>query len=440
MTLKELSELSSKTVTELLTHTGLKQTVIPKTGRNSPPHVQIGRMDALAYCLTLEPPLVDFLPTPPNASSGSPGGTNTQYFLEVVNICRLDDSSTKTALRPNANISPTTITNLRLKALQLVGAAMKSKEWNTEFLKLVVEHFIRSLMSSQPEIVEAAEQGLRSMQVEETLPRDPLQQALRPLLDNLSEFRRLTVPLLRSFGRLLVLLPGCFSVDNLGNTLFTHLQEWLRVIGEEMLKSTPLWKVSESAKVAAAIIDVFPKLGDTAAQYMERMIDLIIASESRMGRQHISVFRKPLTRYLEQFPELAVDAFLKKLSTPTHPRIFQQLLKQDESVKLREVLMSQPDKLISLTFEQTDAHMGSARSVQQQISHAYLAFVGVGFIRAITERHPEWLLQNTNLVSRLQQLWLSPPFQTRLAHEELAPVTRVSEPKLLLKCLIDYTR
>lgn len=49
-------------ITALLRATPLRETVIPRTSRNSPLHVQIGKMDALAYCLRLQPPLREFVP------------------------------------------------------------------------------------------------------------------------------------------------------------------------------------------------------------------------------------------------------------------------------------------------------------------------------------------------------------------------------------------
>ena len=61
--LKFVSERSGLSITDLLSTTTLKDTIIPRTSRNSPLNVQIGRMDALAFCLRLQPPLREFVPS-----------------------------------------------------------------------------------------------------------------------------------------------------------------------------------------------------------------------------------------------------------------------------------------------------------------------------------------------------------------------------------------
>ncbi len=62
MALGLLSQKTGMSITALLQTTMLKESIVPRTVRNSPVHVQIGKMDALAFCLRLDPPLREFVP------------------------------------------------------------------------------------------------------------------------------------------------------------------------------------------------------------------------------------------------------------------------------------------------------------------------------------------------------------------------------------------
>ena len=67
--------------------------------------------------------------------------------------------------------------------------------------------------------------GLAQVIAQQKLPKELLQSSLRPVLLNLADYRKLSVPLLQGLSRLLELLTNCFNVT-LGEKLLEHLNKW----------------------------------------------------------------------------------------------------------------------------------------------------------------------------------------------------------------------
>lgn len=83
---------------------------------------------------------------------------------------------------------------------------------------------------------------------QQRLPKDLLQESIRPILINLAAYNKLTVPLLNGLSDLLELLSTWFNVT-LGNKLKDHLTKWLDP--DTLLSEPRLWKPGEEAAIAA---------------------------------------------------------------------------------------------------------------------------------------------------------------------------------------------
>ena len=168
-------------------------------------------------------------------------------------------------------------------------------------------------MSSPPTAVVAAHLALRDVLAlskcsvqdaadgtqQSQLPKELLQTCIRPVLLNLKDYTRLTVPLLRGLARLLSLLSSWFNTT-LGEKLIEHLQKWT---DPERIVARKLWDEGEEPMVAAAIIDLFALLPQ-ASQFVERLVKTTIKLEAALPafklRQVGSPYRQPLARYLNK--------------------------------------------------------------------------------------------------------------------------------------------
>src|SRR5690606_5896132 len=87
----------------------------------------------------------------------------------------------------------------------------------------IISVFFKSLYSRSNEVIEAANQGLKGVLSQQSkLPKELLQNGLRPILMNLSDPKRLNVAGLEGLARLLQLLTNYFKVE-IGSRLLDHL-------------------------------------------------------------------------------------------------------------------------------------------------------------------------------------------------------------------------
>lgn len=242
--LAQLAKFSTIPLTQLLKGTSMKHVALPKSTRNSPINVQIGRMDAMVFCLTLDPPLTTLQNSPPDEDGVAAGGArgdargtnNRNYIKEVLEICKLTDVQARAAgSRPGVPVNPRGLILLRRKAIELIAAIIVDENW-AEFRKLALEYFVRALLSSADEIVGAAGTALSTLQRDIKLPKEDMQTAIRPLLSELSDAERLTIPMLKAISNLLELLPRSAFNQKFVDKMYEYWGAWLAKAQREVVE------------------------------------------------------------------------------------------------------------------------------------------------------------------------------------------------------------
>ncbi|KAJ2765878.1 transcription-associated protein 1, partial [Coemansia nantahalensis] len=192
--------------------------LVPIFGRplRALPHsMQIGNIDAITYCLALDPPLLDI---------------NEELLRLLSEALALADAEDQALVNHPAQVHSSTesLTHLRHVCIRMLTAAMARPEFadakNTPTRARIISVFFKSLYHKSVEVVDAANDGLRQVLLhQQKLPRDLLQTGLRPILINLSDYKRLTVASLDGLARLLQLLTNYFKVE-VGRKLLDHMQ------------------------------------------------------------------------------------------------------------------------------------------------------------------------------------------------------------------------
>jgi transformation/transcription domain-associated protein len=218
----------------------------------------------------------------------------------------------------------------------------------------IVSLLFRSLTSRQDTIVKTAYVALKevlSLSVKgkngETqrlhrLPKNLLQMCIKPVLINLREYTKLSVPLLHGLSRLLSLLSTWFS-HTLGEKLLDHLQKWTE---PEKIINLGIWTRGEEVYVAAEIINLFQLLADDSSQFVEPLIKTTLKLEAVLVRYNSyfteSPFRVPLARYLNRHGSAVASFFINehRLKNPIYSELLQDIIKRQESSDLRYHLSS----------------------------------------------------------------------------------------------------
>lgn len=301
---------------------------------------QTGFIDAITYCLGLGHDLVPM---------------NDQLNRLMMESLALADADSEILHpKPDEYNNAQLIVNLRVSCLKLLSIAMSLPEFATgpqnSSRPRIITVFFKLLYSKSPEIIEAANAGLKEVLVQTSkLPKDLLQNGLRPILMNLQDSKRLTVAGLEGLARLLTLLTNYFKVE-IGARLLEHM----RVIADEPLLqkvSFGLIEQNPQMKIVTAIFNIFHLLPPAATSFMGDLVNSVLDLEAKLRRTIASPFRHPLILYLDKYPKETWSFFQSRLQDEKYGRFFAQILSSESSSSIREAVMSDSEALTKAAFE-----------------------------------------------------------------------------------------
>jgi FAT domain/Phosphatidylinositol 3- and 4-kinase len=301
------------------------------------------------------------------------------------------------------------------------------------------------------------------------LPKELLQTCIRPVLMQLREYTRLSVPLLRGLSRLLSLLSSWFN-KTLGEKLLDHLRRWTE---PSVISALKIWKEGEEPLVAAAIVDLFSSLPH-ASHFVEHLVKTCIKLESTLhlfkARFVESPYRRPLARYLNKHAQFAISFFFPRFKTPMYSELFQYIVELEESVELRESLSNKQysDLLLHVCFERPLAIIRSEKGASPGGAKNSLSLHGIGKpsssesdpglllpmnIEALEMQHqglrlvytlmsyiPNYFRDHNDIVRACRWLWRSKGRLLRQQYEEIMSPRFHSESKQLAVFRMNYAK
>lgn len=309
--------------------------IFNKPLRALPFGVQIGFIDAVTYYMGLKS---DFVPFEEHLN---------RLLMETLALADAPDESL--AGKPQEHRTHESIINLRVACIKMLTTAMGFEEFqkgaNNPTRTKIVSVFFKCLYSESKQTIEAANDALKVVLSQTTkLPKDLLQNGLRPVLANLQDPRRLSTHGLDGLARLLQLLTTYFKVE-IGARLLDHT----KVLAEQnMLQriSFNLIEQNEQMKIVAAVFNIFHLLPPAAEQFKERLIETVLDLEEKLRRTRYSPFRTPLYKYINRYPKEVWLLLLGKIEDQKYGRFLAQVLENPDSKALREVVVAGVESLI----------------------------------------------------------------------------------------------
>ncbi|KAJ2262807.1 transcription-associated protein 1 [Coemansia sp. RSA 376] len=419
--------------------------IFGKPLRALPHNMQIGNIDAITYCLSLDPPFLEI---------------NEELLRLLSEALALADAEDQALVNHPAQVRSNTVslTHLRHVCIRMLTAAMVRPEFadakNTHTRARIISVFFKSLYHKSVEVVDAANDGLKQVLLQQQkLPRDLLQTGLRPILMNLSDYKRLTVASLDGLARLLQLLTNYFKVE-VGRKLLDHMQQW----ANPQLLQAALEKSIEDMheiKILVAILKVFHLLPSSASVLLDDLVSSVVNLEVHLCRRESSPFRKPLFKFLNRYPAESAVYFIERIESTHFARIFAHAVSCPESGPLREALVNQTPMLIDLlnSFseqpsadtampvdeEKADPAEQARDSGDLVYKRLYIAMSVVALIHTCMEYTPLWLEERSDLLSALLEAWSAANSLTVITDQ----VSRLAKPVLiehLVRSLLLATR
>ncbi|KAJ9663860.1 transcription-associated protein 1 [Neophaeococcomyces mojaviensis] len=380
----------------------LLQPIFNKPLRALPFLTQTGFIDAITYALNLGHDLVPL---------------NDQLHRLMMESLALADADAEILHpKPEEYNNAELIKNLRVSCLKLLSMAMGLQDFATSqnnSRARIITVFFKLLYSKSKEIIDAANDGLKEVLAQTNkLPKDLLQNGLRPILMNLQDSKRLTVEGLQGLARLLTLLTNYFKVE-----IGTRLLEHMKVIADEQLLqrvSFGLVEQQPQMKIVAAILNVFHLLPPAATTFMGDLTDNVLDLESKLRRTTDSPFRNPLILYLNKYPVESWTYFQSRLSDEKYGRFLGQILADPASAPLRAHLQKETDTLIKTAFE---------GPVSEDKYVAVINAIYIIFSVTSQEDGQDWLKNHEQLKTNL--LSASKDLETRLRRDQLIKSQRL---------------
>ncbi|KAF9075762.1 FAT domain-containing protein [Rhodocollybia butyracea] len=301
--------------------------------------IQIGLIEAVRYCVSLTPPLLDL---------------NDELLRLLHETLALADAEDAALLsRSNPRQGQLEMTKLRVACIKLLTAAMPMTDFfqkSPQTRQRVTSVYFKSLYSPSSEVKDVAHEGLRMVLSHQSrLPKELLQTGLRPILMNLADPKRLSVPGLEGLARLLELLTNYFKVE-IGHKLLDHFRF---VADPQMLQASSRSPLGENEGITKLVrlANIFHLLPSAANIFLDSLVNAIVQTEAQMHFSGQSPFSEPLARYLDRYPVEGVQFFLENLHLPRHLRTLRSILQARLAPNVQRILASRTATILSLMSE-----------------------------------------------------------------------------------------
>lgn len=342
----EVHELIGPAKDRLLT------TIYMKPLRALPFEIQVGYLDAMTYCLSLQRNLIEF------------NDMLNRLLIEAMALSEVEDEAL--AAKPSEYKNADNIVSLRVACIKLLSLAVGFSEFagqqQTASRSRIISIFFKSLYSTSPEVIDAANAGLKGVLSQTNkLPKDLLQNGLRPILMNLQDPKKLSVAGLDGLARLLSLLTNYFKTE-IGERLLAHMS----VIADGPVLQKASFSLIEQnlqMKIVLATLNIFHLLPSSAAVFMNDLIERVLELEKSLRRTHFSPFREPLLKYINRYPKEAWEYFSDRLSDMRYGRFFAQILAAPRSGPLRDAIIANIEGLMKASFDHENPEMKDAASI-----------------------------------------------------------------------------
>ncbi|KAK0264884.1 transcription-associated protein 1 [Friedmanniomyces endolithicus] len=362
----------------------LIQPIFNKPLRALPFAAQIGYIDAINFLLDMEHDVLTF------------DDQLTRLLFETLALVDAEDEAL--APKPYEYRTAESIVRLRVAGLRLLttairfpgftstpGASQQSSQTPTsaggsqqptppqpqqgQHRARVISIFFKSLYSKNKDVAGAANAGLKIvLAATQKLPKDLLQNGLRPILMNVQDPRKLSVEGLDGLRTLLQLLTNYFKVE-IGTRLLDHME---KIADPPTLQkvSFTLVEAQPKMRVVTAIFSVFHLLPSAAEMFLGDLVRRVIDLEESLRRTRSSPFREPLVQYLNHYPQQSWTYFKAVLREPRKGRFFAQILGDAGAGALRTTVV---DDCQGFVHAFTDPEITPEERAQAQINAVHAA-------------------------------------------------------------------
>lgn len=358
--------------------------IFGKPLRALPFPMQIGNIGAITYCLDLEDTFLTF------------NDELNRLLLEALALVDAEDESLANVHRLYEYRTSRQLIELRVVCIKLLSMALSKPGFSLGSLSeariRILGVFFKALCNKSTDIINAAHLGLKSSLDESAkLPKELLQNGLRPMLMNLSDHKKLTVSGLEALARLLELLISYFRVE-IGRKLLDHLMAWAQINTLRLIAGQDLEK-NHTVQIVMAILNIFHLLPAKAYTFMEEIINTLQYLEGHLERHQNSPFRLPVLKFLNRFAENCLEYYLANFKNRKLGNMLAYFAGAEDGPRIREIAITKMEGIIE---DLKDEPAGETKVIKFANT--------IDLITSISKFDKEWFDQQAPLLETMSGL------------------------------------
>nr|XP_018259603.1 transformation/transcription domain-associated protein [Kwoniella dejecticola CBS 10117]OBR81761.1 transformation/transcription domain-associated protein [Kwoniella dejecticola CBS 10117] len=349
--IEKLAEVTNQSVPDLITGVAKAKLLNTEHGpiyskplRALPFAMQVANINAVTY-------LMDLRPSVPDTSEEF-----TRLLHETLALADVDDANLIS--KPATHKQEDWLKKLRISCLKLLKSAMAAPDFLTkpnltQLRARIIQVYFKHVYSTNPDIVDVAHEGLRDvLQQQNKLPKDVLQQGLRPILVNLADAKRLSVSGLDGLARFLELLTNYFKVE-IGTKLLDHF----KILGDEnMLQQAAFSPLDDNPDISrmARLVNIFRLLPANAITYLNDLVAEVVRVEAILHQSVPGPFTENLGKYLNRYYQSGAQNLIDNIKDPRYIWTYRNIIASGCAPKLVEELATKSETLCQLCFGQPE--------------------------------------------------------------------------------------
>lgn len=358
--------------------------IFGKPLRALPFPMQIGNINAITFCLGLEDTFTTF------------NDELNRLLLEALALVDAEDESLANVHRLHEHRTAKQLIEIRVVCIKLLSLALTKPGFSLGSLSeariRILGVFFKALCNKSTEIINAAHLGLKaSLDESAKLPKELLQNGLRPMLMNLSDHKKLTVSGLEALARLLELLISYFRVE-IGRKLLDHLMAWAQINTLRLIAGQDL-ENNHTVQIVIAILNIFHLLPAKAYSFMEEIINTLQYLEGHLDRHQNSPFRKPVLKFLNRFADNCLDYYIAHYKNRKLGNMLAYFAGEEDGPQIRQVAKGKIESIVKDLRAETDNEVKIIKFANT-----------VDLIAAISKYDSEWFDQQSPLLETLSEM------------------------------------
>lgn len=354
--------------------------IFGKPLRALPFPMQIGNIDAITYCLNLDNTFLKF------------NDELNRLLLEALALVDAEDESLANVHRLHEHRTSKQLVELRVVCIKLLSLALTKPRFSLGLMPdtrvKILGVFFKALCNKSMDIIHAAYLGLKSSLDESAkLPKELLQNGLRPMLMNLSDHKKLTVSGLEALARLLELLISYFRVE-IGRKLLDHLMAWAQVNTLRLIAGQDLAN-NHVVQIVMAILHIFHLLPAKAYTFMEEIIFTLQYLEDNLDRHQNLPFRVPVLKFLDRFATNTLEYYTANFKNRKLGNMLAYFANEEDGANIREAAKAKiPEILADLVAEQGELKVVKFANLNDLVA-------------AIARHDSEWLDEQAPMLEQM---------------------------------------